>query len=145
MIKTYMSYNGNKISVELTDNENLLIHKSNIANSIINTLNIDRSKLIIEDVEKPNKYVNYILKYVYISFVKDGEKYPICNFTEYEDRIVIYFDKDLNKRKLFSIKINKKSGKVIANSIIKKTDVNKEIYIFKKKTDVTAKLIYLIK
>jgi len=140
-----MSYNGNKISVELTDNENLLIHKSNIANSIINTLNIDRSKLIIEDVEKPNKYVNYILKYVYISFVKDGEKYPICNFTEYEDRIVIYFDKDLNKRKLFSIKINKKSGKVIANSIIEKTGVNKEIYILKKKTDVTAKLIYLIK
>jgi len=134
--------------ITLTDNENLLIHKNNISDAIINTFNIDRSKLVIEDVEKPsysNFIPKYISKYVYIWFLKDGEKYNVCHFTEYEDRIDIVMDKDLNRRNLFSVKLNRKSGKAIANYIREKTGTNKEIYIFREKTNVLLKLIYLLK
>jgi len=138
--------------IRLTDDENLLIHKNNILDAIINTFNIDRSKLVIEDVEKPSypystyPYSNYISKYVYIWFLKDGEKYHVCDFTEYEDRIVIVMDKELNRRNLFSVKLNRKSGKAIASYIREKTDTNKEIYIFREiPNSILAKLIYLLK
>jgi len=137
------------IMITLTDNENLLIHKNNISDAIINTFNIDRSKLVIEDAEKPsysNFIPKYISKYVYIWFLKDGEKYHVCDFTEYEDRIVIEMDKYLNRRNLFSVKLNRKSGKAIANYIREKTGTNKEIYIFREiPNSILVRLVYLLK
>jgi len=135
-----------RVFIELTDNKNLLMHKNNISDAIINSLNIDRNKLLIEDVEEPVRCTDYILKYVYIWFIKDGEKYHVCDFTEYEDRIVIVMDKDLNRRNLFSVKLSRKSGKAIAMYIREKTGTNKEIYIFRKiPNSILLRLVYLLK
>jgi len=134
----------NWIPGELIDNEKFALDKNIIADVIIDTFDIDRDKVFIEDVAKTGEHTGYTFKYVYIWFVKDGEKYPVCNFTEYETRIAVYMDKYLNRRNLFSVKLNRESAKAIAKYIREKTGTNKSIYIFREKTPVLSKLLYLL-
>jgi len=119
----------------VVDDEKFIRDKIIIADAIINTFNIDPNKTFIE--EKSG--------FVYIWFVKEGEKYYVCHFTEYITNIVVYIDKHLNNRNLFSIKLNRESAKAIAKYIKDKSGNNKDIFIYSEPIPGLGNLLYWLK